>query len=62
MTRQRALKLGQVAGVLVLLAGAAGAGAGLSAGESFPISTVMLLIGAVLYGACRAAAWVMRND
>lgn len=58
MRTETALKLGQVAGVLLLGAGVA---AHLLRAEGRTMS-LLLLAGLALYGGCRLAAWLRRKD
>lgn len=53
MSTNTALKLGQVAGALLMSAGVAAC-----ALDNIEASPMLFLLGGVLYGGCRLAAWL----
>jgi hypothetical protein len=58
MTTNRMLKLGQIAGALLLAAGVASCQM-----RSDPRTmSLLFIVGAMLYAGCRLTAWLRRND
>jgi hypothetical protein len=58
MTSVLLLKLGQVAGALLLAAGVASCSMA-AEGRTTPL---LFIAGAVVYGGCRLAAWLMKRE
>ena len=56
MTRRTRLKLGQIAGVLLLAAGVA------SCSLKSSSFTILFILGGALYGGCRLAAWLRKKE
>lgn len=56
MTQQTALKLGQVAGALVMSAGVAAC-----VQKQIEYSPGLFLLGGLIYGGCRLAAWMLKK-
>lgn len=57
MRTDTALKLGQVAGALLMAAGVTACSL-----DHHPSTAPLMLAGALLYGGCRLAAWLRKAD